>query len=917
VIHPDNAGAFNFGSIYAFAQGSSGSSIIVLDNGFGFFRGEGGQWSGQWDWRFLRTSDVDYTYALVIDPSDDAVIYSGYSRKPFQDFAMIRRSLDGGDSWSTSLRIEGAEAVTSIDIDEAAPRRVFAAETGDTGGIWQSENRGANWSQPNPLFNFTTIHSFAVAPSDSRTAYVGVWGGGTFVTRDAGATWNKLEDDVSFSAAGIAIDPQDPNVVTIADRTRPVLHRSVDSGDTFEAVFDAGASYARLMGVTVDPSDPDCLYTIAMIAPSAMDRAPGLHGTLFRIEDGIAVDVTGVLPRLPLSITVHPDDSERLYAVLHGHGVYISEDRAASWREVSGPGSGLPESGFFGVTVDRHDPDTLYLVGGCDVRFGSFTSAGLDPSLVNGVYRSSDNGASWTCLNAGGLGAQSGAIKSLSFVEHSPAMLLAAAENGLYVSEDRGTTWRMANPPYATLGGAALVDGYVLAMTNGAGVFRGRLASGGSIAWEPEAVVTTRVFFAQVLVDSRNPGTIYASGYPGGIFKSTDDGITWHEANFGMTSFAVEDPLRQGYYALGLAPSNSDVLYLGLYGKGVYKSIDAAGTWMPMNGEAGTMLGQYVTGLTVDPADEESVYVSTESGIFHTGDGGHTWVEANQGMPTSDVKAIGFTNAGELFAGTRGYGLYRWQSGRWQAQNPVGQWGVIWPLWDDRPRYQYSDMLIHATDEQRMMFGCFPAGIYTTDDGGETWRESNVGWTLDGVFSLIDHPLDPEIIYAGTYNGVNRTLDFGEHWEMWDEGWPAEQWVFRIAFDPRDPDVMYACSKNGENEGSGEPGFRGTVMKSTTGGAAWFAITTGLSLDQEFYDIIVDPVDPDVLYLAAQHDGMFVSVDAGASWQRWNQGLDGKIPATNGNNVTRVLALSGDHRYLYFGVNGAGVYRREIHPPGP
>jgi photosystem II stability/assembly factor-like uncharacterized protein len=512
-------------------------------------------------------------------------------------------------------------------------------------------------------------------------------------------------------------------------------------------------------------------------------------------------------------------------------------------------------------------------------------------------------------------------VKSLAFSRQFPNLLLAATENGLYVSRDRGNTWaRDSTIPYATLGGVAIIEDCVLAMSNGAGVLRGRLATSGGIAWEGAPVVTAHVYFAQVSVDSRDRGTIYASGYPGGVFKSMDDGASWHEANFGMTSFAVDDPLRQGYYALALAPSDSRTLYLGLYGKGIYRSVDAAGTWMPMNGNDGAMVGQYVTGLAVDPRDADRVFVSTESGIWCSLDGGASWAGANEGMPTGDVRTIGFTQAGELFAGTRGYGLYRWTAtgtttGHWEAQSPVGQWGVIWPIWNDRPRYQYSDMLIHAVDGQRMLFGCFPAGIYATSDGGASWRESNVGWTPDGVFSLISKPGSPDVVYAGTYNGVNRSLDFGAHWERWDVGWPTQQWVFRIAFDPRDPAVMYACSKNGENEGAGRPDFHGTVMKSTDGGASWFPITRGLSLDQEFYDIVVDPVNPDVLYLAAQSDGMFVSVDAGASWHGWNQGLDGRVPATNGNNVTRVLALSGDGRYIYFGAVGAGVYRREIHPP--
>jgi photosystem II stability/assembly factor-like uncharacterized protein len=244
--------------------------------------------------------------------------------------------------------------------------------------------------------------------------------------------------------------------------------------------------------------------------------------------------------------------------------------------------------------------------------------------------------------------------------------------------------------------------------------------------------------------------------------------------------------------------------------------------------------------------------------------------------------------------------------------NAFGEFGTFWPIWDDRPLYQYTSLLFHPTDPDVIFFGTFPAGIYKSVDGGQSWKESNVGWTNDGVFSLVSHPDNPDIIYAGTYNGVNRSTDGGEHWEMWDQGWPDEQWVFSIAFDPRDPDVMVACSKNGENEGRGREGFHGTVMKTTNGGASWFLITNGLDLDQEFYEIIVDERDPDTLYLATQHDGVFRSPDLGAHWEPWNDGLTHLAAGTNGNNVTDTMVRSADGRYLYFGSAGGGVFRRVI-----
>jgi photosystem II stability/assembly factor-like uncharacterized protein len=208
------------------------------------------------------------------------------------------------------------------------------------------------------------------------------------------------------------------------------------------------------------------------------------------------------------------------------------------------------------------------------------------------------------------------------------------------------------------------------------------------------------------------------------------------------------------------------------------------------------------------------------------------------------------------------------------------------------------------------LLGTFPAGIFKSTDRGATWYERNVGWTNDGVFVLVRQPGQPDVIFAGTYNGVNRSLDGGAHWERWDSGWPAEQWVYAIQFDPQQPRVVYACSKNGETMGRGRPGFHGTVMKSTDGGAHWFPTTTGLNTNQEFYELILDPLNPSTLYLATQYEGVFVSRDGGDLWEPWNEGLTNSLAATNGNHVSSPMALSADRRWLYFGSSGSGAFRR-------
>jgi len=301
--------------------------------------------------------------------------------------------------------------------------------------------------------------------------------------------------------------------------------------------------------------------------------------------------------------------------------------------------------------------------------------------------------------------------------------------------------------------------------------------------------------------------------------------------------------------------------------------------------------------------------------VFTTSDDGACWNPLSDGLPTMQVRSVAFTADGRLLAGTLGYGVYafnRWQS-TWEPLQEFREFGTFWPMWANRPLYQYSTILIDPVDSNTMYLGTFPAGVYKTTDGGEHWSEKSVGWTNDGVFCLAFHPGNTDMVYAGTYNGINRSLDGSEHWEFWGAGWPPEQWVFHIAFDPIDPSILYACSKNGENEGEGRPGFHGTVMKSIDGGAHWFSITSGLDPNQEFLRILVDPVDRHTLYLATSYQGVWISEDAGDSWREWNQGLQPcREAGTNGNNVANVLALSADGNTLYFGTLGCGVWKRTI-----
>ncbi|RLF39534.1 MAG: hypothetical protein DRN12_06875, partial [Thermoplasmata archaeon] len=892
VIFPEMAGVFNFCSIYALTQ--SKDAIYACNNGYGLYRGvrEG----DEYNWRFLRESEVDYTYTIALDPSDSNIVYSGYSCKPFENKTKIRVSHDSGETWFTGLEVAG-EAITSI---VANYDKTYAVSTGSNGAtIWVSQDKGMNWHKINDYFNLINIHSYA---STSSMVYAGIWGGGIYKTMDKGVSWERLPGNETFSVASIAIDPNNPSIIYIADRTKPVVYKSMDSGETWDVFFDAGSDYRRMMWVTVD--------TNGIVYVSAMKTiGPGKYGSIFKIEDGEVTDITGIIPRLALSITVDPKDSSILYAVLHERGVYKSINAGIDWFEISN-NSGLPDSGFSNLHINPDDSNILYLIGGCDVKFDTFESAGLDPDVVNGVYISRDAGEHWENINHGVLGRDSGPIKSLVFDEDNHDVIYVGGEHGVYYSVDAGGHWEKSiGLPYENIGGLIVEGDTLYALTRGAGVFLGHINGDYSITWDEKQRLSSPIYFSQLLTDPSDENTLYVTGYPGGIFKTIDVGKTWMEMNFGMTSFKVDDPLRQGYYALAISRSNPDVLYVGLYHHGVYKSVNGGSTWIPIAGAYSRDIG--VTCIAVDPEDENVLYVGSEEGVYRTIDGGETWKPLNEGLPTLDVKTISIDDNGDVLVGTRGYGVYRLDYDIWLPLPPLGGWSNPWPIWDNRPLYQYTSFLINPEDDRKIILGSFPQGIYKSDDDGISWRESNVGFLNDGVFSLAYRPDNPNIVYAGTYNGVSRSYDWGEHWERCSNGWPREQWVYSIVFDPRDNDVMYACSKNGENRGVGREGFHGIVMKSVDGGDNWYPIVDGLDVNQEFYGLVIDKGDPDIIYLATQKYGVFISYDAGMHWGPWNDGLNCLDSGNNGNNVAHPLVLSADGKYIYFGTNEMGIFKRK------
>jgi len=685
----------------------------------------------------------DEVYDLAYAPTDPNLAYATTRLSSFW------RSADGGATWAPA----NAGLPVSVTLSVSATLRglavgptgtLYVAQTGapsaslpsmelGTGGagpgrLYTSADGGDSWSPLDDALTFSTIHAFAADPANPDVAYAGAWGGGTWKTTDGGASWTLLPE-APISAAALAVDPRDPQTVYAADRTAPTLWQSADGGQHWWRRFDAGSAYSRLQALALDPHHPDTVY-VSAFKPGGY----GAAGSLFRVTPAGYADVTGSLPRVAISLAISPDQPGLLLASTHVYGLYRSEDNGQTWQAVE---DGLPKVGFNAMAWA---PGSGALWGGaCS---GSFPDYMRPPGLSDGddapgLYRSSDAGLTWTPALTGVVG------KGFAF---APGAIYAAADNDVYLSADGGETWtpQPGGPPlgYSAVG---MGDDRLYVSTLGGGVYTATVAASHTLTWQGTSGPTAEIHAIQLL---SLPGALFATAFPGGVFKSTDGGASWQEANFGLPGFSLPDPARNGYYALAANPADPQNLYLGIYGYGVYRSEDGAMTWLPANTGLGN---RYVYSLLVEE------------------NGDYIWAGTNDGVQSL------------------------WRS-------PTGTPGRLdWSPAPDHPDswQAITGVEINPENPDEMTVAAFPAGVFATPDGGAHWHErsNNLYVTKmrthgtgfeDGYYQLAQDPLDPRHLFYGAYGGqVYETHDGGQSWAAFDEGLMREGsiYAFEVAAD--------------------------------------------------------------------------------------------------------------------------------------
>jgi photosystem II stability/assembly factor-like uncharacterized protein len=330
------------------------------------------------------------------------------------------------------------------------------------------------------------------------------------------------------------------------------------------------------------------------------------------------------------------------------------------------------------------------------------------------------------------------------------------------------------------------------------------------------------------------PLTFYMGSTGGGVWKTTDAGVTWENVSDGFF-----DVGSMG--AIDVADSDPNVIYAGTgseglrsnvsVGKGVYKSTDGAKTWT----RAGLRGVGQIGAVVIHPTDANVVYVAAvgdpfkptpERGVYRTRDGGASWQKV---LFVSDS-----TGAVDI------------------ELNPVN------------PREIYASMWRAERKPWTIISGAREGGIYKSSDGGDSWTKLTQGLPsgLVGKSDLAVSPADPARVYAlieapPPQGGVYRSDDRGATWKFagFQTGILNRPFYYtNIDADPKNADVIYINNES--------------FFRSTDGGKTFKTMTTPHG---DNHDMWINPNDPNI-WVQSNDGGANVTLNGGKSWStQYNQ----------------------------------------------
>ncbi len=606
---------------------------------------------------------------IEIDPSNPQTLYAatnvgvigsasgGVGTVPIGNRG-IWKSTDGGLNWRNLNpgNFDVDRSGTDVLIDPQKPQRIFGAilnlgiyrsDQGGEPGSWTLLSGGLPSSSGSPFRRVELAAGPPIAPSSESTLYaafaasnddlLGIWR-----STDGGNNWTKVTTPQTQGQANynleLTVDPTNANVVYYGTQANTLnnggtLFRSVNGGQSWVDMTniqsgDSDGLHADTHAIAISRANPNILFT-------------GSDGGIWRTDNATAGTVKwiGLNPNLSItqfqSIALHPTNPDFVIGGTQDNGTNLFTGQL-NWRQIA-----RGDGGF--ALIDQSNPQVVY-----HTFFNQNNEDGQRPQM--GPEVSTNGGGSWIRRGCFGCITLQGTFNPADRVSFYAPMALHTGftgQNGNVVYFGTHRLYRTANRGVTWTGLGASADGFGTDLTKGSGYLTAIAAYPG-LANNEEIVWT-----------GASDGTIQITANAG--------------AEAGATFINLTKPPLPNRYVTDLAVDNSSsqravVAFSGFNTNTpttpghVFLTLNRGQTWQDISGNLPDVP---VNSVTLNPANQNTIYIGTDLGVFQTTNGGTSWERLSNGMPRVPVYMVRYQAAtNTLFAATHGRGVYRLTTSR-------------------------------------------------------------------------------------------------------------------------------------------------------------------------------------------------------------------------------------------------------------
>lgn len=503
----------------------------------------------------------------------------------------------------------------------------------------------------------------------------------------------------------------------------------------------------------------------------------------------------------------------------------------------------------------------------------------------------------WVSLGPTTNGGGYGGLGRVNCVREDPSnssvLWAGAASGGIWKSTNSGSSWTTTTDNLAVLGISDIAfhptNSSIVYIATGDGDANDNYSLGvmkstdGGASWNTTGLTWTENMggsLRRLLINPSNPNILIVGG-GSGIWRTTDGGVNWSQ----VTSSSVRD--------LEFKPNDPSVVYAGKYGSTsvqVIKSTDGGATWFNLTNGLPTS-GVYRTAIGVSSANANYVYAFMSNnndygfyGLYRSTDAGSTWT-----LMSSSPNILGWNSNGSDTGGQGWYDLcidvsqtnaneiYCGGVNLWKSTNGGSNWTNI-SYWTTSVHADQHDIWI--TPSSNRIYVGNDGGVYRSTNSGTNWSWISSGLAITQFYRIGTSATNANLVIGGTQDNGTKMISSG-NWsdEIGGDGMEA-------LIDYSNANIMY-----------GEL-YYGNIQKSTDGGFSWGACHPSGS-GGWVTPYVIHPTSTSTLFVG--YSNVFKTTNGGTNWTQ--------ISSFTGSNLTVLHVAPSDANYIYASTGSSSLQR--------